>query len=104
MAEVLAGVWGVGTDRFERLTSAGYDYYKIQDKVNEEIKKQSVGKIKIGSTVKVKRGAKTYDGKRLASFVYERPHTVSELVGDRAVIAYGNVVIAAVKVGDLVAV
>ena len=104
VAEVLAGVWGVGTDRFERLTSAGYDYYKIQDKVNEEIKKQSVGKIKIGSTVKVKRGAKTYDGKRLASFVYERPHTVSELVGDRAVIAYGNVVIAAVKVGDLVAV
>lgn len=104
VAEVLAGVWGVGTDRFERLTAAGYDYYEIQDKVTEELKKQSVGKIKIGSIVKVKKGAKTYDGKRLASFVYERPHTVSELVGDRVVIAYGNVVIAAVKVGDLVAV
>lgn len=103
-AEVLNGLWGVGTERFERLTAAGYDYYEIQDKVTEELKKQSAGKIKIGSTVKVKKGAKTYDGKRLASFVYERPHTVSELVGDRAVIAYGNVVIAAVKVCDLIAV
>lgn len=32
---------------------------------------------------------------------YNRPHTVSELIGDRAVINYGDVVIAAVKVHDL---
>lgn len=100
-AEVMNGLWGVGTERFERLTAAGYDYYAVQDKVSAVVK-SAVGKIKISDTVKVKRGSKTYDGKRLATFVYDRPHTVAELVGDRAVISYGNVVIAAVKIGDLV--
>ncbi len=100
--EILKGLWGCGTERYERLTSAGYNYYALQDKVNEEMKKISVGKIKIGSEVKVKPGAKTYNGKRLASFVYDRPHTVTEICEDRAVINYGSVVVAAVNVKDLV--
>ncbi|MBR4683176.1 MAG: SH3 domain-containing protein [Elusimicrobiaceae bacterium] len=33
--EVLAGKWGNGVDRKERLTKAGYDYNKVQDRVNE---------------------------------------------------------------------
>ena len=54
-----------------------------------------------GSTVRLKRGAKTYDGDSLASFVYERDHVVSEISGDRCVITYNGVVVAAVRKSDL---
>lgn len=57
--------------------------------------------VKVGSKVRLKQGAKTYDGKSLASFVYNRDHIVKEISGDRAVITYGGVVVAAVKVSDL---
>ena len=33
--EVIAGKWGNGDDRKKRLTAAGYDYSKVQAKVNE---------------------------------------------------------------------
>lgn len=33
--EVIAGKWGNGQDRKDRLTKAGYDYNKVQAKVNE---------------------------------------------------------------------
>lgn len=59
------------------------------------------GTIKAGSVVRVKQGAKTYTGGGLASFVYSRDHVVSELNGDRAVITYGGVTVAAVRVSDL---
>lgn len=57
--------------------------------------------IKAGSVVRMKAGAKTYNGDDLASFVYGRDHTVKEVSGDRAVITYGGVVVAAVNVADL---
>ena len=57
--------------------------------------------IKVGDTVKVKKGAKDYNGGGLASFVYTRNHKVSELKGNRAVITYGGVVVAAVHLADL---
>ena len=57
--------------------------------------------VKAGSKVRLKQGAKTYDGKNLASFVYNRDHIVKEIKGDRAVITYGGVVVAAVKLSDL---
>lgn len=56
---------------------------------------------KVGDTVRVKKGAKTYDGGSLASFVYDRDHKISELSGDRAVITYDGVVVAAVNTKDL---
>ena len=37
-AEVIAGKWGSGNDRRQRLTSAGYDYAEIQKLVNQIIK------------------------------------------------------------------
>lgn len=104
VAEVWAGKWGVGQQRYDDLTAAGYDYYAVQDAVNKKIaeqEKNSATPIKIGSKVKLKQGAKTYNGGSLASFVYTRPHTVTEIVGERAVICYGNVVVAAVNVNDL---
>lgn len=59
------------------------------------------GDIARGSIVRVKQGAKTYTGGNLASFVYERDHVVSEVSGDRCVITYGGVVVAAVRMSDL---
>lgn len=35
--EVLAGVWGNGSERKERLTAAGYDYAEVQTEVNKRI-------------------------------------------------------------------
>lgn len=57
---------------------------------------------KEGSSVIIKSGAKTYDGKTLAKFVYDRIYTVSELVGDRAVVVYRGVTVAAVNLKDLI--
>ena len=57
--------------------------------------------IKVGSSVRVKSGAKTYTGGNLASFVYKRDHIVKQINGDRVVITYNGVVIAAVKMSDL---
>lgn len=54
-----------------------------------------------GSTVRVKQGAKDYNGGGLASFVYTRDHIVSEVSGDRCVITYNGVVVAAVHKSDL---
>lgn len=58
--------------------------------------------IKVGDEVWVKEGAYTYNGNvKLADFVYHRPHDVMEISGDRVVITYGGVVVAAVKMTDL---
>lgn len=60
------------------------------------------GTIQKGSTVRVKNGAKTYTGGQLASFVYRRNHKVQEINGDRAVISFGGVTVAAVHLSDLI--
>ena len=58
--------------------------------------------IGVGSTVKLKAGAKTYTGGSLANFVCTRKHKVKEISGDRAVITYLGIVVAAVNVKDLI--
>ena len=58
--------------------------------------------ISYGSTVRVKKGAKTYDGTKLANFVYNRDHEVKSIVNDRVVITYNDIVIAAVRLEDLI--
>lgn len=41
--EVIAGQWGNGVDRKNRLTSAGYNYQEVQNRVNEILKpKQTI--------------------------------------------------------------
>ena len=57
--------------------------------------------IKIGSTVRLNKNAKTYTGGTLASFVYERDHQVTQINVDRVVISYQGSVVAAVKKSDL---
>ena len=39
--EVINGKWGVGQDRKEKLTAAGYDYDQVQHKVNDLLKKET---------------------------------------------------------------
>ena len=60
-----------------------------------------VKEIKEGSVVMVKGGATDYNGGNLASFVYERKHMVKQIDGDRAVIVYNGIVVAAVRVDNL---
>lgn len=54
-----------------------------------------------GSTVLIVPGSKTYEGKKLANFVFARKHKVKELKGDRAVLTYAGIVVAAVNVANL---
>lgn len=57
--------------------------------------------ITVGSVVRIKSGAKTYNGRGLASFVYNRDHVVLQISGDRVVVTYTGIVVAAVNVADL---
>ncbi len=42
--------------------------------------------VEVGKLVRVKRNAKTYDGKNIAKFVYDNVYMVDELKGNRAVL------------------
>lgn len=59
-------------------------------------------KIKVGSKVRVKQGARTYTGGRLASFVYTTVYDVQQIKGDRVVIGIKGQVTAAMKMKDLI--
>lgn len=75
----------------------------IASKVNAILNvKPEKMEIKIGSTVRLKKGAKTFNGGNLASFVYERNHQVKEINVDRVVITYNKIVVAAVRKSDLI--
>lgn len=99
--EVINGKWGNGDERKKKLTAAGYDYSAVQGRVNSLLK-TTTPTIKKDSIVKVKSGAKSYDGKSLAGFVYSSNFYVMELVGNRAVIGIDGNVTAAVKTSDLI--
>ncbi|WP_195230595.1 glucosaminidase domain-containing protein [Coprococcus comes] len=49
--EVINGKWGNGDDRKKKLIAAGYDYDKVQDKVNALLKKPTVDVTKIAKEV-----------------------------------------------------
>lgn len=85
-----------------KVKAAGFDAF-ITTKSGQAVSASTEVKktIQVGSTVRLNKGAKTYSGGSLASFVYERNHQVKEISGDRAVITYGGTVVAAVKVSDL---
>lgn len=85
-----------------KVKAAGFDAF-ITIQGGEAVTADAPAKkvITVGSTVRVNHGAKTYDGKSLASFVYERNHQVKEISGDRVVITYQGTVVAAVKKSDL---
>lgn len=57
--------------------------------------------VKIGSTVRLRKGAKDFSGGSLASFVYDWDMKVIEINCDRVVVTHKGVVIAAVRKSDL---
>ena len=91
--EVLAGKWGVGIERKNRLTSEGYDYNTIQNEINKLYSgKQTTSStnktIKTGDLVKISPDAVIFDSnKKFAQFVYNSILYVHELNGNRAVIS-----------------
>lgn len=87
-----------------KVKKAGFDAFittKSGQAVSAEPSEPVKKTIQVGSTVRLKQGAKTYTGGGLASFVYKRNHKVKEIKGDRVVITYDGIVIAAVKLADL---
>ncbi len=96
--EVIAGKWGIGSDRKKRLNDAGYDYSAVQEKVNEllnvivtkeTLKSPAEPKsLKVGDKVRLSGDAYVF-GKttKFASFVYDTTLYLRELDGNRAVIS-----------------
>jgi hypothetical protein len=58
--------------------------------------------LNIPKKVRVKRGAKTYIGENLASFIYQTIYNVIEVNDDFAVIGIGKVTIAKIRIEDLI--
>lgn len=77
-----------------------YGWVDAQD-IGETVKPEEKV-LQVGSIVRLRPGAKSYNGIALADFVYNRSHTVKSIQGDRVVISYGGVTVAAVHRRDLV--
>jgi N-acetylmuramoyl-L-alanine amidase CwlA len=85
-----------------KLKAAGYDTYITTKGGIPAGQTSPTPTIKVGSKVKVKKGAKTYTGGNLASFVYNNVYDVIQINGNRIVIGKGKVVTAAVHKNDLI--
>lgn len=105
--EQIFEVYNISRDGKEALIGLSGDYTgwvfiaDLEKVSSSTTQKKSV---KVGDTVKVKSGAKTYNGGALAVFVYTQKYKVMELKGDRAVIGQHGQVTAAVNKADLTAV
>lgn len=89
--EVIAGKWGNGSDRKDRLTAAGYDYSQVQARVNELLGESSGGSssnsITVGDTVRIT--CNTYStGQSIPSWVKNTTHKVSQIKDDKALLGY----------------
>lgn len=58
--------------------------------------------LKVGDKVKIKKGARTFEGKSLANFVYNKTYEVIQINSNRIVVGTGHTVIAAVHKNDLI--
>lgn len=86
-----------------KLKVAGFEtYITIKSGTAVSSGTTSTGAIVVGSKVKVKSGAKTYDGDSLASFVYTTIYDVIQIEGNRVVIGIGKSVTAAMNMADLI--
>jgi hypothetical protein len=85
--------------QLKKLTAVGFSGFIVSSEKTEPVKVSN--EIKPGSVVMLKGGALDYTGKTLASFIYERKHMVQSISGDRAVIVYNGIVVAAVHKDDL---
>lgn len=100
--EVIAGKWGNGEERVEKLTKAGYNYNEVQKIVNNKMKNKTIiNDIKKGDYILFK-GTSDYNGVRLDDWTYNSKFNVIEVKGDRVVIGKGNIVTAGVKKSDCI--
>ncbi|MPM28498.1 hypothetical protein SDC9_75024 [bioreactor metagenome] len=83
-----------------KLKAAGFDAF-ITTEGGSSVSQAAPRSITVGSRVKVKPGAKSYNGGGVASFVYNGVYTVDELKGDRAVLDSKGIC-TPFKVGDLI--
>ena len=94
----------------KKVKAAGFDMYITTEggipvpagDVSRTAQRTQSKTIKVGSKVKVKPGAKTYDGKGLANFVYKTVYDVIQINGNRVVIGRGKAVTATVRREDLI--
>ncbi len=86
-------------DNAKKACKAGYSVFDSKGNVVYTV--AATPQIKVGSTVKLKEGAKTYTGGSLAKFVYKRNHKVKQINGNRVVITYLGITVAAVNIKDL---
>lgn len=105
--EVIAGKWGNGTDRKNKLEAAGYNYNEVQNEVNRILNGGSApaptptnSEIRKGDKVKVVK-AVDYNGTKLSSSVLSNTYDVIEVSGDRIVIGKGKAVTAAMNKANL---
>lgn len=90
--EVIAGKWGNGDERKQKLTNAGYNYNEVQTKVNALLGvNTSVSKsVSVGSKVTIKSGAvygglSSARGKAVPSYVLKQTHTVSRIQTNKGI-------------------
>lgn len=89
----------------EKLKKQGYDAFITNvggTSVSTPSNTTTTKTIKVGSKVKVKNGAKTYEGKSLASFVYSTTYDVLQIDGNRVVIGKGKEITAAIHKNNLI--
>ena len=88
--EVIQGKWGVGQERKDKLSAAGYDYATVQALVNELLgatKAPAAISFALGDKVKLTKDATYYDGKSIPWWVKVLPLYVRAISGDRIVIS-----------------
>ncbi len=94
--------------KITRIIEGAANPYLINDGtgwVNDSIiigKTQPATSFKVNDEVKVKQGAKDYNGVSLAPFVYQNVYRVIEVNGDRIVIGKDNKVTAAIAANNLI--
>lgn len=84
--EVLAGKWGNGSDRTNRLSAAGYDVNAVQKRVNELLGVSSDGSssssvsLKVGAKVTLSSSAQTYaTGEKIPNSLKGKTYTIQQV-------------------------
>lgn len=72
----------------KKLVAIGFGCYIVEPKGTTAQASSKIGK---GDRVRVKEGAKSYSGQKIAAFVYKQTYTVDQLSGDRAVLGEDSI-------------
>lgn len=83
------------------IKNAELNGFKDNEILSPQPQPENASTIKVGDKVKVKAGAKFYNGVQPASFVYNTIYDVLSISGDRVVIGIGTAITGAVKEHDL---